>query len=323
MDVATGRKVESPNKWRAIYIIGQIYHSLGQPEKAIEYYSRVNERFEDAREAIEFFQQKSLKLAEVSTLKPAEARPIELKYRNVSAVNITVYRIDLMKFSLLRRSLEEITQINLAGIRPIHEEQLKLGDGKDFREKTANLKLPLKDEGAYLVVARGDNLHASGMVVVSPLVLEVQEEGSAGRVRTTVRDVVKDRYVHTAHVKTIGSRNSEFVSGDSDLRGIFVADGIQGTAMVIAQADQGRYAFYRGTRDLGPPPVQPNAPAAQTADPQAKPATKGGKEALLEDLQLQNSSIQLEQQQQLKGVYDNDIKGGFQGGGVGGGIFKQ
>ena len=32
-----------------------------------------------------------------------------------------VYRIDLMKFSLLKRNLGGITQINLAGIRPLHE----------------------------------------------------------------------------------------------------------------------------------------------------------------------------------------------------------
>lgn len=324
LDKATGRMVESPNKWRAIYILGQIYHSLGQPGKAIEYYTRVNERFEDAREAIEFFTQKTLKLPEVTTLKPGEATPLELKYRNVATVDITVYRIDLMKFSLLRRSLEEITQINLAGIRPIHEQKMQLGEGKDFREKTASLKLPLKDEGAYLVVCRGENLHSSGMVVISPLVLEVQEEVSAGRVRTTVRDVVKDAYVPNVHVKTIGSRNSEFISGDTDLRGIFVADGVQGTAMVIAEATAGRYAFYRGTRDLGPPPPAANAPA-EPAPQQAegKPQNKGGKEALLDDLRASNATLQVEQQKQLQEVYDNGIKGGFNSGGVGGGVFNK
>jgi uncharacterized protein YfaS (alpha-2-macroglobulin family)/tetratricopeptide (TPR) repeat protein len=318
----SGRRTESPNKWRALYIIGQIYHSLGEAEKAIEYYTRVNERFEDAREAIEFFTQKSIKLPDVTSQKPGDAAPLELKFRNVASVDVTVYRIDLMKFSLLRKSLAEITQINLAGIRPIHEENVKLGDGKDFREKTAKLDLPLKEEGAYLVVARGENLHASGMVVVSPLVLEIQEEQSAGRVRTTVRDVVKDAYVSNVHVKTIGNRNSDFVSGETDLRGIHVADGIQGTAMVIAQAGPGRYAFYRGTRDLGPQPTANAAPSQQLSEKTASPRlpAKGGKEALLDDLKTYNSKIQGEQQKELKNVYDNGIQGGF-GGGLGGGVF--
>ena len=87
-----------------------------------------------------------------------------------------VYRIDLMKFSLLKRNLAGITQINLAGIRPLHEAQVELGDGKDYRDRTQKLTLPLKEEGAYLVVCRGDDLHASGLVLVTPLAVEVQEE---------------------------------------------------------------------------------------------------------------------------------------------------
>ena len=43
----------------------------------------------------------------------------------------------------------------------------------------------------------------------------------------------------------IGSRNEDFVSGETDLRGVFVADGIRGAATVIAQAGPARYAFYR------------------------------------------------------------------------------
>ena len=38
IDPATGREVEARNKWLAIYILGQIYHSLNQPEKAITAY---------------------------------------------------------------------------------------------------------------------------------------------------------------------------------------------------------------------------------------------------------------------------------------------
>ncbi len=87
-----------------------------------------------------------------------------------------VYRIDLMKFSLLKRNLQGITQINLSGIRPLVEETVKLGDGKDYRDRTEKLQLALKEEGAYLVVTRGDDLHASGLVLVSPLAVEVQED---------------------------------------------------------------------------------------------------------------------------------------------------
>ena len=48
IDKATGREVESPNKWQAIYILGQVYHSLGKAAEAIGEYTRVEDRFADA-----------------------------------------------------------------------------------------------------------------------------------------------------------------------------------------------------------------------------------------------------------------------------------
>ncbi len=308
LDKQTGREVESPNKWQAIYILGQVYHSLGKAAEAIAEYPRVEDRFADAKEAIEYFTPQATSLPEVTTVKPGEPVEVELKFRNVAACDVKVYRIDLMKFSLLKRNLAGITQINLSGIRPLEEQQLKLGDGKDYRDRTHKLSLPLKDEGAYLVVCRGDDLHASGLVLVTPLAVEVQEDTASGRVRTTVKNALKDAYVSDVHVKVIGSRNPDFVSGQTDLRGVFVADGIEGTSTVIAQADGARYAFFRGKIDLGPPPAQP-APAA--AAPQAKYGQKAadapakpGEDQLLRELQIGNSIIQGEN----KRILDNNYK---------------
>jgi hypothetical protein len=206
----------------------------------------------------------------------------------------------------------------LAGIRPYHQATVQLGDGKDYRDRTTALKFPLKDEGAYLVVCRGDNLHTSGMVLVSPLALEIQEQADSGRVRTTIRDVAEEKYVSDVHVKVIGTRNEDFVSGETDLRGVFVADGIQGRSMVIAQAPGGRYAFFRGQTELGPPPAQ-QAPADEPSA-EASPMEATGKEALLEGLKGANVEIQMQQQDQLEDFYENEVDEGI-GGGFGGGIF--
>ena len=51
----TGGERDSDNKWEAVYIMGQVHHSLGQPADAIEQYERVDDRFADAAEAIGFF----------------------------------------------------------------------------------------------------------------------------------------------------------------------------------------------------------------------------------------------------------------------------
>ena len=325
VDPKTGREEEAANKWRAIYILGQIHHSLGEAAAAIEEYRRVEDRFPDAREAIDYFTRKSIELPEVTTLRsfdvlkgaPAAADPqsqpplpsVELKYRNIASCDVKVYRIDLMKFTLLKRDLKGITQINLSGIRPYHEATIQLGDGKDYRDRNTKLPLPLNEEGAYLVVCRGDNLYASGLVLVTPLAIEVQEEPSSGRVRATVRSSTDDAYIRAAHVKVIGSGNDEFVAGETDLRGVFVADGIAGTSTVIAQADGPRYAFFRGTAWLGAPP-QPTSPAAPAE--QAKPAAqapKGKTEELIEGLKSQNRMFQGKQVEQLQEFYENSTGG--------------
>jgi hypothetical protein len=306
-EAQTGREIESQNKWQAIYILGQVYHSLGKAADAIREYTRVADRFADAKQAIEYFTHKEISLPEVTTFKPEEKAELELKFRNVARCDVRVYKIDLMKFSLLKHDLGGITEINLAGIRPYHEIVVELGDGKDYRDRTRKLSLPLKDEGAYLVVARGDDLYASGLVLVTPLKLDVQEEVASGRVRATVKDSTKDGYVPEVHVKVIGSRNADFVSGETDLRGVFVADTIQGSSTVIAQAEHNRYAFFRGETQLGPPP----APAAQaSAQPPAPADAKPAVEMqLLEGLQLGNGVILQQQEQNLKNLYQQNRKG--------------
>ncbi|NIO30891.1 MAG: hypothetical protein GTN75_03720, partial [Gemmatimonadetes bacterium] len=79
---------------------------------------RVEDRFPDAKQSIAYFLRKAIKLPEVTTVKPGEAAEVEMKFRNIANCDAKVYRIDLMKFSLLKRNLGGITNINLAGIRP-------------------------------------------------------------------------------------------------------------------------------------------------------------------------------------------------------------
>ncbi|MCH7692390.1 MAG: hypothetical protein IID50_02990 [Proteobacteria bacterium] len=221
---------------------------------------------------------------------------VPLEFRNVASANVKVYRIDLMKFGLMQRNLNRITAINLAGIRPFHELTLKLGDGHDYRDRKQPLELPLKKEGAYLVVCRGENLYTSGLVVISPLSLEIQEDATSGRVRVTVKDKVADKYAKDVHVKVIGSANPKFTSGETDLRGIFIADAIRGTSTIIARSGKDRYAFYRGKTRLGNVPRRaPTAPRSRTGKPGRPQAS--GKSQLLKNFGNQNSIFNNEQRQ--------------------------
>ena len=102
-------------------------------------------------------------------------------------------------------------------------------------------------------MVRGDDLYASGIVLVTPLELEVLEEPRRGRVRVTVRDAETEDFVPKVQVKVIGSDNAAFLSGETDLRGVFVAEGVRGQVTAVARKGTGQYAFYRGEDIVGPP----------------------------------------------------------------------
>ena len=346
IDPETKRETESTNKWRAIYILGQIYHSMGEAKKAIDFYQQVNDRFVDAQQAIEYFAREELTFDEVQTFKPGEKANVKLDYRNIHDCRITVYKIDLMKFSLLQRDLSNVTNINLSGIRPYHQADVQLKENKTYRDENKSIELPLKDDGAYLVVLTSDNLYASGMVLVSPLEIEVTEDERSGRARATLKNSVDGKYLDDVHIKAIGSNNKQFRSGETDLRGVFVADGLEGTVTVIAKTNDNQYAFYRGEKYIGNLNNDPLGPGqsragGQSIQQQGQDAAAGSsrdgihiedfdmqnaapqESELLEDLKGFNKSIQrgnsLKMDKILNSKQGKSESGSFDKGGFGGG----
>ena len=325
---AAGADQPSPNKWQALYILGQIFDARRQPAKALAYYRQVAERFTDAAEAVTSFTRKGLRLSEVTVVrpptgpKPAEgaARPgdepepkfpdtLKLNYRNIAEADVKVYPVDLMRLYLTRRNLDQIAGIDLAGITPVVEKTIKLGSGEDFAEKLRTIDLGLAKEGAYLVMIRGDDLYTSGIVLVSPLELEVLEEPTSGRVRVTVRDAATKEFVPKVQVKVIGSGNRDFLSGDTDLRGVFLAEGVQGEAAVVARKGAAQYAFYRGATPLAAPAPAPSTPANAS----------GAQGAPLEQiLRMQNGANQLQCIDRLQKRYQAPQGGGMGGAAAGG-----
>ena len=244
---------DSKDRDFARYILGQIYHAESKPADAIDWYDKVKTLYPDAAEAIAYFEKKSIGMEEVTVVKPGEPVSLTLKYRNIKEAFVQVYRVDLMKLYLQQKNLSAITSVQLAGIKPESEQTIALGDGKDYVEKEHAIPLALKDEAAYLVICRGDDLFASAMVLITPLKIEVQEDKVSGRVRANVLDTAKGGYRPEVHVKAIGSADSEFRSGETDLRGLFIADNLRGKATVIAREGDSKYAFFRGSDWLGAP----------------------------------------------------------------------
>ena len=256
-----GGKGPSESKWYAVYLQGQIHHARGEAKEALAAYQKVEGRFTDAGEAADYFLQKQLQLPEVATFTTQQSPELQLSYRNIDKLSLQVFKVDLMRLYLLEKSLNDIRGIQLNGIAPLRSLEVTLGDGRDYRQKEKKVALDLKQPGAYLVVARGGDLLATGMVLVSDLKLELQESADVGRLRVNVKQ--GDGFLADAHVKVIGSGDQKFQSGDTDLRGIYVADSLVGMATVIVKKDD-QYAFFRGT-DVHQP-ARYKAPAPQAAN---------------------------------------------------------
>lgn len=349
----------SPNKWLALYIIGQIHHARGDTKKAIDYYAQVKTQFSDAAEAVSIFEQKMLRLPEVTIFHPdgtgfresdewarwlrgrrpgasdslgmVSAAPlsppakhdepfVQIDYRNLDTAVLQVYRVDLMKLALLEKNLNQITAVNLAGVKPMLEKSVSLGDGQDFRDKSLRVPLDLPRDkgpgdreprsamnaaGAYLVICRAGEKLASGLVLVTPLAVEVQEDTDSGRARVTVVDAISRDGETDVHVKVIGNQMSNFVSGDTDLRGLFAADGISGYATAIARDPAGHFAFYRSEQ----------AEMAMAADRLAlreqarKPAAGETKADYRYNLNVSNSVLQMQNCDMLGNVWKQKDEG--------------
>ena len=252
-----GGKGPSENKWHAVYLEGQIHHALNEPAKALAEYRKVEDRFADAAEAADYFLRKEVSIPEVTTFALEDTPELTLSYRNLKEVDVKIYKVDLMRLYLMEKSLNDIRGVQLYGIHPQIEQTVALGDGKDYRQMEKKLALDLKEPGAYLVVLRGGDLLTTGMVLRSDLKVDVQEDLDAGRIRVNVKRNAD--FVGAAHVKVIGTGNQDFQSGDTDLRGIFVAGDLVGRATVIVKKDD-QYAFYRGTGIHQPARYRPPSP---------------------------------------------------------------
>jgi len=293
---------ESPHQELARYIMGQIFHSMGKADKAIAEYGKVREMFPDAEEAIRAFERIELSLPEVTDVPLKGRARVEVSYRNVPEIKIFVYRVDLMKLYVLQKDLENITGVNLSGIRPFFEKSVRLSGGRDHRAHKQAVDLPLRKPGAYLVVAKGDAAAASGMVVRSDLKLEVQEDPASGRVRVNLLDR-RNRVVPKAYVKVVGASDGEFKSEYTDLRGVVTFDEVEGRVTVIAK-EQDQYAFYRGKIDLQGDYEEEDAFELQeVGGPQFK-------QRALEDLNEMNRAIQQQNIDFLEqNIFDNEQQG--------------
>lgn len=289
----------------ARYITGQIYHAEGKPAEAVDWYRKVKSKYPDAADSLAAFEQKKITVPEIATWPPGSPVRLNVTHRNVTAASLQIYKVDLMKLYLREKNLSRVTSVNLAGIAPEASVPLDVANAAAWTDHEAGVALPMKEEGAYLIIARGDDLFTSGLVLITALKLDVREDAGTGSVRVNVLSATDGKYIADAEVKAIASNSPELKTGQTDPRGIFEATGLSGLATVIVRQGDNRYAFHRGTVMLaGSAPATPSTASpvnrrvilgSEFDSPQI-PQTFGGKvlgkEAYFENLTDLNDTIQ-------------------------------
>jgi len=236
----------SDNRDLALYILAQIHHARRDFPGAAAYYERVQQVFSDAAQVLAGFRRRALAIDEITEVRPGETAMVPLHFRNLDQVELLVYPVDLMTLYLRERSLSGITQVNLAGIHPLVERTVALEDDGSMRTQDTELALELPESGAYLIICRADSLHASGMLLVSDMELEVAAASANGQVRVQAIDREDGHYLADVDVRVIGDAGGGLLRGKTDRRGLYSVDGVPGSPTVIARHGARDYAFFRG-----------------------------------------------------------------------------
>ena len=244
-----GGTKRSKDRYLASYLIAQIHHARHRLGDALKWYKRIKTRFPDAKVQTQYFEKRLLKLPEVTTLTPTQKSALKVTHQNVKSLTILSYYVDLMKLYLLKKNLNAVTRINLAGITPSYRGKRRISQKHDFSAKTSSLKLPLKRRGSYLVVLKSKHHEVSGILLRTALKLDVQQDASTGRVTVHLYERGSRLPVPGATIRIVGSKDKKFHKGKTDLRGIFTTENIIGKATVIAQKGDD-FAFFRGKRYL-------------------------------------------------------------------------
>ncbi|MBI4582500.1 MAG: tetratricopeptide repeat protein [Planctomycetes bacterium] len=232
---------------QALYLLAKTYHVQGRLEEAIPAYQRIAGRFPDAAETIAYFTAVVLEAPAVLR-SPLSRQPIlEVHYQNLEKAAFKAYRVDLPMLFATRKSLGDLSAIDLAGIDPVKSWETALPGGGSNRRRRLELELPLQDKGVYWITGKAGDQEIATVLIRSDLELEVQRAGDKVRAYVYTAGAPeaagKRRPVEGAYVK-IAAGQRLAGEGRTDARGLFEAVVQEGQAAILAE-HQSHYAWFQ------------------------------------------------------------------------------
>ncbi|MDJ0975331.1 MAG: MG2 domain-containing protein [Planctomycetota bacterium] len=226
---------------RAYHILARVHHVRGELDAAIRMYKKAG-GIEDAREALAYLTAKEFRLDGTHVVAKDGKPEFRVTYRNVDAVELSAYPVDLQVLFAVRKTLVDLHRVDLSGIVPPYRWQAKLPDSGDHQAHERTLELPVEgsEPGVWLVIAKAGGIEASTLVIRTDLKVVLQRIGQ--KVRAYVTDAT-GRPIRGARV-TVSNGREIRARGVTDGRGVFEAPGVGADVSVVVSKGE-RYAIAR------------------------------------------------------------------------------
>ncbi|MEQ1569345.1 MAG: hypothetical protein ABMA64_27155, partial [Myxococcota bacterium] len=174
-----GSLAPSVHRSDALLVLGRLYESRGQLDRALEAYGDATGSDEAAR-ALDVLGRTSLVVPPVVSLHTTEPARLPIELSNVDEVRIRAYRVDLRTLFLRDLGLGGATEVAVAGVSPAWAGSRRTAGGAYVSRDL--VPVPLDGAGAWVVQVEGAGITAATLVVRSGLELSSVDAGDARRI---------------------------------------------------------------------------------------------------------------------------------------------
>jgi hypothetical protein len=234
-------KASESNVTRLHYYTAQIFHAQNMADSALFYYRKVKDHYPDAAEYVYERERIELQAPSLVLLKKGDKAQIPVQMRNIKELDLRVFTLDVFKLLQSKGSLQALDQLQVSGIKPLKAKTIK-GRWQSGAKIQESVDLGGLSSGAYLVMLRSPNGWEHSLVLQDYLTMDV-DNNYPGRVRVSVWDE-QGKPVVGAKVLLSTHKQGEFILGQTDRRGIFIA---KQSSMVhsVTAFKEGRYGMFR------------------------------------------------------------------------------
>ncbi|MBI5361333.1 MAG: tetratricopeptide repeat protein [Planctomycetes bacterium] len=218
-------------------LTAQIYHAMGQIDKALEKYKLVKDKYADAGLTVRFLEGQAFTLPEITESPLKDTPEMEIEYSGVSEVNIKAYKIDLLMLFMKYKNIDSMESIEISGIKPILAKTATLANPNSHKKENQKIALDLKEKGAYYVTAKAGDFFSSGIFLRTNIGMTAQEDPDSGMMRVNVYNLETGKVEDNVNVTFISPEMADYKMTKTDPRGIAEMRDLNGLVTTIAEKD--------------------------------------------------------------------------------------